>query len=164
MNKLGAYAKKTRRLHPEIIRAMKPFFKEYGWDLSKTRIQIVSPYWGKLSGRGSATAAFVIGNTVYIMRGALNKRGLVRGNSWDLATINGFSTFAHEVFHTYQNNRDGLIKFVTSLLYGIFKSIIRSRKLYDHKFFEYEREAIAFQNKLKKKVKLAEISQFKNMR
>jgi len=163
-NILESYARKHRRLHPEIVKAMSPFFKEYGWNPTKAKIKIVSPLWGKLSGRGEPTAVFVVRGVIYVMSGALNARGRVRGNSWDLASKVGFSTFAHEMFHVYQHDRDGFASFLVSLFSGMWKSLTRSKKFYDHQFFGFEQEAIKFQGKVKAKVELKDISQFKDMR
>ncbi len=163
-NEIEVYARKHRRLHPELVKALAPFFKEYKWNPSKAKVRIVSPYWGKLSGRGQPTAVFVVKGIIFVMRGAINAKGRVRGNNWNLASKVGFATFAHEVFHTYQNDRDGFSKFLISLFSGIWKSITRSKKTYDHKFFDFEQEAIAFQKKVMSTVKLKDISMFSNMR
>jgi len=163
-NEIETYARAHRRIHPKVVEALLPFFKEYKWNPGRAKVRIVSPFWGKLSGRGQPTAVFVVKRTIFVMRGALNAKGRVRGNSWDLASKAGFATFAHEVFHTYQHDRDGFGKFLTSFISGVWKSLTRSKKSFDHKFFDFEREAIAFQGKVMSKVKLDDIKIFKSMR
>ena len=163
-NEIEDYAKKYRKLHHKVVEAMAPFFKEYNWSPARAKIRIISPFWGTLSGRGSATAVFVVRRTIYVMRGALNVEGRIRGNYWDLASKAGFATFAHEVFHTYQSDRDSIVKFLGSLFSGIWKSLTRSKMIYDHQFFDFEQEAIDFQRKIKATLNLEDIKHFADMR
>jgi len=163
-NEIENYAIRYGRLHPKVVEAMAPFFKEYKWSPAKAKVRVVSPYWGKLSGRGTPTAVFVVRGNIFVMRGALNAAKPVRSNNWNLATKMGFATLAHEVFHTYQNDRDGFGKFLRSLFSGIWKSLRNSKKLYDHKYFDYELEAIDFEKKVRSTVKLEDIRLFAGMR
>lgn len=163
-NEIESYAVEHRELHPEVIKAMAPFFEEYGWDPARAKIRIISPFWGTLSGRGSATAVFVVRRTIYVMRGALNEEGLIRGNYWDLASKAGFATFAHEIFHVYQSDRDSLAKYLFGFLFGVWKSLTHSKMIYDHQFFDTEREAIEFEARVRSAVALGDIEHFKGMR
>jgi len=161
-NQIENYIARYGKLHPAIINKMQKFFKHF--DLGKVKIKLVSPSWGKLSGRGGPTAAFVIGGTFYIMRGAINRRGLIRGNSWDLSVPVGFATVAHEIFHVYQYKRDGFFKFSMNFFAGLFRSITKSKMLYDHKYFVWEQEAIKFDTMVKAAVKNEDLSCFVELR
>lgn len=81
--------------------------------------------------------------------GVLNKPGRHVGNTFDMATFEGFVFFMHEAFHVMQWYRSPL-----RLLFEYMRAVVKSLALSDghipwaHELIEFEVEAMVFHNKL----------------
>lgn len=117
-------------------------------DLTTVQVRLDKAGWWKLSGRGTETPCYTIGNAIYFAPEVLNKTGYHYGNTLDLATPAGFATLAHEIFHVYQYRRDGRLKSAALYLKGIISSLFKG-KLYDHASFVNEVEALATEKKMR---------------
>jgi hypothetical protein len=139
-----AYAQQWGRLHPEVLRVLQPYFPSY--DLKRARFELRPRGWRLFgwSGRGSRTPVFVLGRTIYLAQGFLNKSGWLWGNTMDLAleTGSGWETLAHELIHTEQGS---LPRMLPRYLGGVVRSLwanVRGRRWWNHDVIPFEREAI----------------------
>jgi hypothetical protein len=95
------------------------------------------------------TPCFMLADRPIWARGVLNKEGRHVGNTFDLATFEGFVFFMHEAFHVMQWYRSPL-----RLLFEYLKAVVKSLALssghipWAHELIEFEVEAMVFHNKL----------------
>nr|MDO8085310.1 hypothetical protein [Candidatus Sigynarchaeum springense] len=95
------------------------------------------------------TPCFMLADHPIWARGILNKPGRHLGNTFDLATFEGFVFFMHESFHVMQWYRSPL-----KLLFEYVKAVVKSIALsaghipWAHELIEFEVEAMVFHNKL----------------
>lgn len=140
------YAVRTGKLHPAIVTVLEPFFTPYGYDTAKTVIKIVPAWFLNWRLVRAASAAMIWRGKIIMIRGALNRRGYVRHNIWDLANPHGMGTLAHEAYHIYQGSRPltwgqrigGWFKWLRAATSGSF-----------HDTLDLEREARDFDARVK---------------
>lgn len=82
-------------------------------------------------------------------RGVLNAPGRHSGNTFDLATIEGFVYLLHEIYHTMQWYRSP-IAMIIAYVKAVARSLAHSEGhiLWAHETIEFEMEAIIFHKKL----------------
>ncbi|NMC05015.1 MAG: hypothetical protein GYA24_07385 [Candidatus Lokiarchaeota archaeon] len=96
-----------------------------------------------------ATPCFVLADRPIWARGVLNKEGRHVGNTFDMATFEGFSFFMHEAYHVMQWYRSPL-----TLLFEYVRAVVKSLALsrghipWAHELIGFEVEAMIFHNKL----------------
>ncbi|MBN2151279.1 MAG: hypothetical protein JW839_07540 [Candidatus Lokiarchaeota archaeon] len=96
-----------------------------------------------------STPCFMLANHPIWASGVLNKPGRHVGNTFDMATFEGFVFFMHEAFHVMQWYRSPL-----RLLFEYMRAVVKSLALSDghipwaHELIEFEVEAMVFHNKL----------------
>ena len=126
------------------------FFRTY-FNLDKITICIMPKWFGTLGGRGTHTAAAVVGKHICVIPEVLicKKNQQIRNNYWSIDNdAKGIATWCHEVFHCYQFHEKPW-RFVGQGILGIIYSLLYDKKLYNHKRFPYEQEAILFAEKVR---------------
>lgn len=151
------------RLHPDAWDVLRRFFTDQNRLISTdVKIAVKPEDWlpFRMSGRGSPTPAFVLFGVIYCKRSWLNETRMWKwtatGKEWtkngdtaDLSAAAGWGNLAHEIYHILQYKRAGRfasVKSIAAFFSGIIKSVLSSRKLWDHESVPAEREAIAFQD------------------
>jgi len=134
------YARRQKRLHPQVITILEPFFD---FPLEKVKVHILR--WNAIpSGRrGGRTPAFVLGPFIFFAKSVLNDPGYRLGNTFDLTTPEGISTLAHEVYHVGQWYR-GRIRHLFRCIIGVFRSLLEDGILWSHSLIPLELEAMKF--------------------
>ncbi len=96
-----------------------------------------------------STPCFMLANHAVWASGVLNKPGRHVGNTFDLATIEGFVFLMHEIFHTMQWYRSP-VKFLLGYLAALVRSLSISNGHipWAHEVIGFEVEAIAFHERL----------------
>lgn len=96
-----------------------------------------------------STPCFMLADHPIWARDVLNKAGRHVGNTFDMATFEGFVFFMHEAFHVMQWYRSPL-----RLLFEYVRAIVKSIALskghipWAHELIKFEVEAMVFHNKL----------------
>jgi len=114
MTGIEEYTIQHGKLHPEIVRVlqyyMKPPLLPMVFDPNEIRVQVVPPNDPRLLAGSRAVGMMTDSrnprNTVMLWaKGAMNREGIVRGNSFDLAIPGGWWSLAHECHHCYRMPR-----------------------------------------------------------
>ena len=115
----------------------------------RDRNKASEPPASRASGRKTGdTPCFMVANHPVWARGVLNKEGRHVGNTFNLATIEGFTFFFHEAVHLMQWYRSPF-----KLLFQYVKAVVKSLALSDghipwaHELIDFEVEAMVFHNK-----------------
>jgi len=160
MLSIEEYARRYHKYHPILVKFSSEFLPY--WVLQKAiprvlRIKsIPSGRRKEIEGQTiRTTPAFVIINHIYWADGVLNKPGMHSGNSFDLSDPEGMALFLHEAYHVYQWYTHPFRMFLAYIASPVV-SFLRSGKLYDHRYIEFEREAIKFQHKVASIIKKEE--------
>jgi hypothetical protein len=96
-----------------------------------------------------STPCFMLADHPVWARNVINNPGRHVGNTFDLATFEGFVFFMHEAFHVMQWYRSPL-----RLLFEYVKAVVKSLALssghipWAHELIDFEVEAMVFHNKL----------------
>lgn len=143
------YAKRNGKLHPTVRRILQPYFPELKLDSVKVQIVDYAPW----------TTIWAMADQVIVLKGKLNyeyvstsemRDGKLwhRGNgALDLSTPAGIQVLSHELKHCEQWRNTSRRIYWLWYIPGLLASWISGR--YAHKFFRWEREAIAFQKTVK---------------
>ena len=158
--KVEEYAKKKGRLHPAILAFLTPYFE--GFDLHRVKVRITP---GNTSALG--TSVWVLADRIMVQRGKFNQefrqwvsRTDADGTIWhksngavDLATVPGMVILAHECFHVQ--------KWLTRpwwSIWAVMRSLVGKLTGRSWHSFEWERQAIDFQNSVVKDIQRREES------
>lgn len=142
-----AYAHDTGRLHPEIVAVLAPWFTDDQAVLDRLRVRVLTPTLARGTEALGLPAIVVLGVTWEVIPGVLDADGYVRGRVFSWTQPRGIALWAHEALHVQQFLADPP-GFVFDALRGICLSILDG-ELYEHDYFEYEVEAIAFERYVK---------------
>lgn len=138
-----AYAHDTSRLHPEIVAVLAPWFADHPDVLDRLRVRVLTPTLARVTEALGLPAIVVLGTTWEVIPGVLDADGYVRGRVFSWTQPRGVALWAHEALHVQQFLADPL-GFAFEALRGICLSILDG-DLYEHEYFDYEVEAIAFE-------------------
>lgn len=95
----------------------------------------------------NSPAVSVFGDKIYVLRGVLDTASAnIRGHDWRWDSPRGISLWCHEFYHVYQFRKHPL-RFLSQGISGIFQSL-KGGSIYEHKYFPYEQEAIAFEKQV----------------
>ena len=110
------------------------------------------------TGRGSPSSAMADGAKVWVCPNSTF-------DNTDLTTIGGHRVLAHEMWHAHEWLTTSRIAFWAAYVGGVAKSLLFSRKWYDHQYFDYEQRAIAFSNRARDYLRdqKVDLSQFKGV-
>ena len=149
INYIQQYALQHGRLHSRVRDFLAPYFPTI--DLRDVR---VNAKLGRISAK--STSIWVLGKTVFVMRGKLNLKrqewtSIRDGKLWhhnneaiDLATVYGMRTLAHEVYHCQSWLTRPWWASVTEFAGDVWRSLrgTRFRSAWSHKHSRYEQAAI----------------------
>ena len=158
------YARQTGRLLPEIIKVLQPFMQPPHLpsylDASTIKI-VILPSDDPILNPPSANrkiAACVDSRNLWDVKlvfaeGALNRKGWVRDNEWDLSIPEGWWAFSHECHHVWRMPRMTFWERIVYFLQVIFKRNIT-----------IENEAVAFSDIVKDNLNPMDLRVFENLR
>jgi len=134
-----AYAVKHGKLHPALLADVRTVFLElnvFGWDPGETRVKISDPWWRSIR----SVWWYASFGAVIVERGKLNHE------KWlDLTRRGIFATLCHEIYHVRQYRIQSFWTYYFGYLSGLLQSWY-NKKLYDHKYFKNEQDALQFQH------------------
>ena len=147
---IETYAVQNGKLAPASIAILVPFFQGHEDALEAIRVQVLSPLAAAATLEAGLPAITVLGIMWVVIPGVLDANGMVRGRVFSWTQPRGIALWAHEAFHV-QQYRDNPLAFIWEGLKGICLSLTHG-ELYDHDYVSYEREAIAFEHQVRRRL------------